>query len=69
MPWFLSDSLATYSASAGGLLRASPAQNTILLTVTETLRTRGSGAYGDTAPLFGWWEEPGREVSRCPWPG
>ena len=63
MAWFLSDSLAEYAASAGRLLRGSPARNTILLGAAETLRVRGSGAFGGAAPLFGWWAEPGGEVS------
>jgi GNAT superfamily N-acetyltransferase len=63
MAWFLSDSLAEYSAAAGGLLRGRPAHNTILLSVAETLRARGLGAFGDASPLFGWWTEPGGEVT------
>ena len=63
MAWFLSDSLAEYAASADGLLRGSPAQNTILLGVAEALRARGRAAFGGEAPLFGWWAEPGGEVS------
>ena len=64
MAWFLSDSLPEYSATAGGLLRANPGRNTILLGVTETLRARGLDAFGATLPLFGWWQEPGEgEVS------
>src|SRR5580692_6046979 len=63
MPWFLSDSLAEYAATAGGLLSGRPAEHTILLGVIETLRAAGPAAYGASAPLFGWWQGPGGEVS------
>ena len=63
MAWFLSDSLAEYAASADGLLRGSPARNTILLGAAETLRARGRAAFGGEAPLFGWWAEPDGEVT------
>ena len=63
MTWFLSDSLAEYAASADGLLRGSPARNTILLGAAETLRVRGRAAFGGEAPLFGWWTEPDGEVT------
>lgn len=63
MPWILSDSLAEYSAAADVLLGASPARNTILLGAAATLRARGAAAFGDGAPLFGWWAEPGGEVT------
>ncbi len=35
MPWFLSDRLGEYAASAAGLLRGRPARNTILLGAAE----------------------------------
>jgi len=63
MPWFLSDSLPEYSATVGGLLSRRPAQHTILLGAIETLRAAGTQAFGAIAPLFGWWQEAGREVS------
>jgi predicted GNAT family acetyltransferase len=63
MPWFLSDSLAEYAAAAGGMLRTHPGQNTILLAAAETLRARGTAAFGATAPLFGWWQRPDGQVS------
>ena len=63
MPWFLSDSLPEYAATAGGLLSGRPAEHTILLGATETLRAAGPAAYGPSAPLFGWWQGPGGEVS------
>jgi predicted GNAT family acetyltransferase len=63
MPWFLSDSLPEYSATAGGLLSERPAEHTILLGALETLRAAGPAAYGAIAPLFGWWQGPDGEVS------
>jgi RimJ/RimL family protein N-acetyltransferase len=63
MPWFLSDSLPEYSATVGGLLARRPAQHTILLGAIATLRAAGTQAFGATAPLFGWWQEPDGEVS------
>jgi GNAT superfamily N-acetyltransferase len=63
MPWFLSDSLAEYAATAGGLLSERPAEHTILLGVMETLRAAGPAAYGASAPLFGWWHGPDGQVS------
>ena len=74
MPWFLSDSLQDYSATAEGMLRARAGRNTILLNVAETLRARGLAAFGPDLPLFGWWQPPGeRAVGAAflhtpPWP-
>ncbi len=63
MPWFLSDSLPDYSATVGGLLSRRPAQHTVLLGAIETLRAAGTQAFGSIAPLFGWWQEAGGQVS------
>jgi FR47-like protein len=65
MAWFLSDSLAEYSAAAGGMLRTHPGQNTILLVAAETLRARGAAAFGATGPLFGWWQGPDGQVTEA----
>jgi RimJ/RimL family protein N-acetyltransferase len=62
LPWFLSDSLQDYSATAEGLVRAHAGRNTILLGAAETLRARGLAAFGPDSPLFGWWQEPGTSV-------
>jgi RimJ/RimL family protein N-acetyltransferase len=62
LPWFLSDSLPEYSATAEGLVRANAGRNTILLGVAETLRARGPAAAGLGRPLFGWWQSPGTGV-------
>ncbi|MER5351081.1 GNAT family N-acetyltransferase [Kitasatospora sp. NPDC002551] len=55
MPWTLTTSLDDFRAQAGGLLAAHPAENTVLLTVTDRLAARGPHYYGDGAPVFGWW--------------
>ena len=55
MAWTLTDSLDDYLAAAGGFLRSRPVQNTIQLSAAENLHARGASAFGDSAPLFGWW--------------
>ncbi len=55
MTWRTTGDVDEFLATAGGFLRADPARNTILLTVAETLRTRGATAFGEADPLFGWW--------------
>jgi predicted GNAT family acetyltransferase len=62
MSWRLTDDATGFLAAAGGFLRSRAAENTVLLTVAETLRTRGSQSFGDADPVFGWWVEGG-EVS------
>ncbi|WP_274565153.1 GNAT family N-acetyltransferase [Streptomyces spiramyceticus] len=55
MTWTFTDDLDEYLATAGAAVAARPAENTLLLTIAETLRRRGSDAYGEGAPRFGWW--------------
>ena len=55
MTWTLTGSIDDYLAIAGDYLRSDPVRNTIPLTAAETVRVRGPRAYGETAPLFGWW--------------
>ncbi|MFD5922093.1 GNAT family N-acetyltransferase [Kitasatospora sp. NPDC058201] len=63
MAWTLSTSVDEFHTRAGGFLAASPARNTVLLTVTDRLRERGPHYYGGDAPVFGWWcPEPGGPV-------
>lgn len=59
MPWNLTENVETFEAAAGGFLRSRPTENTLLLTVTETLRESGPAVYGDEPPLFGWWTGAG----------
>src|SRR5215469_3119314 len=63
MAWQLTGDLETYLAASGGFLRARPAENTIMLTATEALGLRGPGAFGGSAPLFGWQAEQDGTVS------
>ncbi|WP_327680245.1 GNAT family N-acetyltransferase [Kitasatospora sp. NBC_00458] len=63
MAWTLSTSVDDFHARAGGFLAASPARNTVLLTVVNRLRARGPHYYGERVPVFGWWcPEPGGPV-------
>ena len=62
MAWQLTEDPETFLAAAGGFLRARAAQNTIVLGAVETLRARGTAAFGDEHPLFGWRAEPGGQV-------
>jgi len=55
MTWFTTDDVDEFLAAAGAVLRSRPAENTVLLTVAETLRARGSTAFGQAPPLMGWW--------------
>ncbi|MFB8240764.1 GNAT family N-acetyltransferase [Kitasatospora purpeofusca] len=55
MPWTVSSSLDHFRARAGGFLAAHPAENTVLLTITDRLAASGPHYYGDGVPVFGWW--------------
>lgn len=59
MTWTLTEDVEEYLAAAGDMLRSEPAQHTLLLTISETLRARGGHAFGQADPLFGWWQEAG----------
>jgi predicted GNAT family acetyltransferase len=63
MAWTLTGSLDDYVATAGEFLRSRPVHNTIQLTALESLRARGALAFGDVAPLFGWWRSAAAEVT------
>lgn len=51
--WWPTTDLDGFLVRAGEFLHSEPALNTVLLSVTETLRERGLQAYGEGAPLFG----------------
>jgi len=53
--WFTTESVEEYLAAAGEFLMSRLVENTVLVTVAETLRVRGMSAFGEDAPLFGWW--------------
>ncbi|MET9661275.1 GNAT family N-acetyltransferase [Streptomyces sp. NPDC006510] len=63
MTWTFTDDVNAFLDAAGASLAARPAENTLILTVTETLRRRGPHAYGDAAPLLGWWRGADGEVA------
>ncbi|MEU0830273.1 GNAT family N-acetyltransferase [Streptomyces sp. NPDC005969] len=63
MTWTFTDDVEAFLEVAGASLAARPAENTLVLTVTATLRRSGPHAYGDAAPLLGWWRGPDGEVA------
>ena len=60
MGWFTTGAVAEFLAEAGEFLRAEPARNTVILSVTENLRL--SSQPGGDGPLFGWWR-PGPSLA------
>jgi len=63
MAWTLTESLDSYLACAGEFLRSRPVRHTVQLSVAESLHIRGASAFGETAPLFGWWQSAEGEVT------
>jgi GNAT superfamily N-acetyltransferase len=59
MAWETTGEADAFLAAAGDWLRSRPAEHTLLLTVAESLRVRGPGAYGSAPPRFGWWRADG----------
>jgi RimJ/RimL family protein N-acetyltransferase len=59
MGWFTTGAVTEFLAEAGEFLRAEPARNTVILSVTENLRL--SQPVSDE-PLFGWWR-PGPSLT------
>ena len=59
----LSPDVTGYLASAGEFLRSRPAEHTVLLTVSEAVRTGGPATFGDDPPLFGWYAPEGGPVT------
>jgi GNAT superfamily N-acetyltransferase len=57
--WHLTEDVDGFFARAGGFLRSRPALHNMQLTIIETLRTRGAGAYGTEPSVFGWLERAG----------
>jgi hypothetical protein len=53
MPWTLTDDLGDFAAAAGDFLQSRSGQHTIQLAAIQTLRARGSSAFGQVPPLFG----------------
>ncbi|MFJ1547234.1 GNAT family N-acetyltransferase [Streptomyces sp. NPDC088246] len=63
MTWTFTDDVSVFLDAAGASLAARPAENTLVLTVTATLRRSGPHAYGDADPLLGWWRGADGEVA------
>jgi predicted GNAT family acetyltransferase len=63
MTWTLTGSVDDYLAIAGSYLRQDAVRNTIPLSAAETVRDRGPRVYGQIAPLFGWWQVAGGEIT------
>jgi GNAT superfamily N-acetyltransferase len=59
MGWTLDDDLDRFTAAAGAHLRSRAVENSVLLTVLDALRRRGTHAYGAEPPLFGFWRPDG----------
>ena len=59
MSWFVTTDTGRFLDVAGEFLRADPAGNSVMLTVTENLRV-GAAASGEM--LFGWWQPDGDPV-------
>ncbi|WSQ09945.1 GNAT family N-acetyltransferase [Streptomyces sp. NBC_01231] len=57
--WHRTGDLDRFLDRAGDFLRSRPAQHTVVLSVTEAVRRRGPGAYGDEPPVYGTLERDG----------
>jgi hypothetical protein len=62
MSWFMTTDTGRFLAAAGEFLRADPAGNSVMLTVTGNLRVSGA-APAASAPLYGWWQPAGDPVA------
>jgi len=58
MSWFMTTDPGQFLAAAGEFLRADPAANSVMLTVTENLRV-GAAAPAAGQPLYGWMRPAG----------
>jgi GNAT superfamily N-acetyltransferase len=58
MSWYMTADTGEFLAVAGEFLRAEPARNSVMLTVTADLEASGPGADPD-GMLFGWWRPDG----------
>ena len=74
MSWYMTGAVDRFLGEAGEFLHADRARNTVLLTVTETLRVADHCAANTVGPaLFGWWQTNGNGISGAfmhtpPWP-
>jgi predicted GNAT family acetyltransferase len=58
MTWTLTEDLGEFLASAEPFLADDPVAETVLLTLTRSLRERGVHDFGQDKPLMGWWADP-----------
>ncbi len=63
MSWHMTEAVDEFLAAAGEFLNAERARNTVVLTVTETLRMKGPVS-SDGMPLFGWWQDNKNDTVR-----
>ncbi|GLY96263.1 GNAT family N-acetyltransferase [Actinoplanes sp. NBRC 103695] len=63
MSWHISGSVQDFIDQAGPFLRSMPVENTVPITLAESLKSRGPHIYGPEDPIFGWWTEPGGAVT------
>ncbi|MFI5935790.1 GNAT family N-acetyltransferase [Actinoplanes sp. NPDC051494] len=64
MTWRITEDVEEFLAAAGSFLRERAVENTVLITVAETVRREGPDAYGAGTPVFGW--APGAAFVRTP---
>jgi predicted GNAT family acetyltransferase len=55
VPWRLSDDVGAFAGHAWDLLASSPVEQTVALTIIESLRA--GHRWSDVAPLFGWYAD------------
>ncbi|SEO84920.1 GNAT family N-acetyltransferase [Actinacidiphila rubida] len=64
MGWNLDLDLDGFAAGADTFLRSRAVEHSVQLTILDTLRRRGAGAYGAARPVFGLWRpDAGGEVA------
>jgi hypothetical protein len=61
MSWFMTADTGRFLTMAGEFLRADPAGNSVMLTVTENLRVSAAPPAAGP-PLYGWWQPAGGPV-------
>ena len=58
MGWQTTSDVAAFLAAAGDFLRAERARNTVMLSMTESMRVNQPASQDpDKSPLFGWWAD------------
>jgi RimJ/RimL family protein N-acetyltransferase len=55
MSWRLTEDIDEFGSAAGDFLTLRPVENTVFLTIIDTLRRRGLTAFGPEHPVFGFW--------------